>query len=125
MSFTGLLTCLAAASMWWLPRPLGPILTGFMLGCWSSSFIANSVTLAHVFGRRSLGAISGLSMSFRVASSALGPLAFSSIQRAGVSSISLLLGLCASQCVGIAAMLLAPLPIAPVKAVATALEDEE
>ena len=122
MSFTGLMTCFATASNWWLPGPLGPNFTGFMLGSWSSSFIANSTTVAHVFGRKSLGAISGMSMSFRVASSALGPLVFSSLQVAGLSSLMLILCLCGSQLLGILAMLIVPLPIAPVKTVEVAPE---
>merc|ERR1719215_2394928 len=79
MCLTGFAVCLTAAAMWILPKHVGPCVLGFMLGAWSASFIANSATLVHVYGRKIMGSIAGLSTAFRVASSALGPLAFSAV----------------------------------------------
>lgn len=113
MCTTGLMVCLTAAAMFILPPRVGPVALGFMLGAWSASFIANSATLVSAYGRKSMGAISGLSMSVRVASSALGPLAFASIDAAGVSMPGLLLALAAAQLCGVITMLCVPLPQKP------------
>jgi len=60
MSGAGLLTTMATAALWILPKHVGPILVGCCLGNWVSTFMPNNAVIDHILGVKSMGKITSI-----------------------------------------------------------------